>query len=122
LLEGYVEEIISEQQQTTTQLPLFLLPTTPETLINKSETSSNVSIVKNNEEEIGDNTKHDKIIITTFFNTVDEKLIPAEVQPIPPPPTFDFNKEIDVLVEFNLEKTLKRKDCEDNEANSKGEG
>uniref|UniRef100_A0A914LV42 Uncharacterized protein n=1 Tax=Meloidogyne incognita TaxID=6306 RepID=A0A914LV42_MELIC len=119
LLEGYVEEIISEQQQTTTQLPLFLLPTTPETLINKSETSSNVSIVKNNEEEIGDNTKHDKIIITTFFNTVDEKLIPAEVQPIPPPPTFDFNKEIDVLVEFNLEKTLKRKDCEDNEANSK---
>ncbi|CAK5090341.1 unnamed protein product [Meloidogyne enterolobii] len=120
LLEGYVEEIISEQQ-TTTQRPLFLLPTTPEqqqTLINKSETSSNVSIVKN-KEEIGDNTKNDKIIITTFFNTVDEKIIPAEVQPIPPPPTYDYNKELDVLVEFNLEKTLKRKECEDNEENNK---
>nr|CAD2127494.1 unnamed protein product [Meloidogyne enterolobii] len=121
LLEGYVEEIISEQQQqTTTQRPLFLLPTTPEqqqTLINKSETSSNVSIVKN-KEEIGDNTKNDKIIITTFFNTLDEKLVPAAVQPIPPPPTYDYNKELDVLVEFNLEKTLKRKECEDNEENN----
>uniref|UniRef100_A0A915MJN3 Uncharacterized protein n=1 Tax=Meloidogyne javanica TaxID=6303 RepID=A0A915MJN3_MELJA len=53
------------------------------------------------------------------YNKLDEKLVPAAVQPIPPPPTYDYSKEIDVLVEFNLEKTKKRKGCEDNEANNK---
>ncbi|KAL7074112.1 hypothetical protein ACQ4LE_006845 [Meloidogyne hapla] len=133
LLEAFVEATISEQVElTTTELPLLLPAPENEqtTFINKSENKSlfeaekyvernaqqkeeehvtEIQLTENEEEE----EPHSKIV-ASFFNNV--KSTP-EVNPIPAPPTFDFNKAVDLLLEINLEKTKKLKsgDCDENE-------